>query len=161
MIKQGAAETEGDGIPDAYEMSHGLDRKNPSDAANVIAGSSGLTNFLEFAFGLSPHVNDSNPVQVDVPGSVLTKRGTPAVWYQTTTNGTDFRVIFIRRKDAADVGLVYTPQFSGDLLTWANSSVTPTVVADGGEVEAVSIDYPFFVAGQKARFFRVTVSTTH
>ncbi len=161
MIKQGAADTDGDGIPDAYEMSHGLDRKNPSDAATIIAGSSGLTNFLEFAFGLTPHVNDSSPVQVDVPGAVLTQRGTPAVWYQTTTNGTDFRVIFIRRKDAADAGLVYTPQFSGDLLTWANSSVSPTVVADGGEVEAVSIDYPFFAAGQKARFFRVAVSTTH
>ena len=100
-------------------------------------------------------------VEVDVPGSLLTKRGTPATWIQTTTNGTDFRVIFIRRKDAAEAGLVYTPEFSGDLVNWAPSNVTPTVVADGGEVEAVSINYPFFAAGRKARYFRVGVSSTH
>lgn len=97
----------------------------------------------------------------DVPGALLTKRGTPVPWYQSTTNGTDFRVIYIRRKDAAEAGLVYTPQFSGDMTNWENSTVTPTVVADGGEVEAVSIKYPFFAAGRKARFFRVGVSSTH
>ena len=160
LIKQGAADTDGDGIPDAYEMANGLDRKNPADALTS-TDADGLSNFLEFAFGLNPHVNDGRPVEVDIPNAVLTKRGTPAVWYQTITNGTDFRVIFIRRKDAGEAGLVYTPQFSGDLVNWANSSLTPTVVADGGEVEAVSLDYPLFAAGQKARYFRVALSSTH
>jgi hypothetical protein len=36
--------------------------------------------------------------------------------------------------------------------------VAPTVVADGGEVEAVSVKYPFFAAGRKARYFRVAVT---
>jgi hypothetical protein len=67
-------------------------------------------------------------------------------------------VLFVRRKDASEAGLVYTPQFSGDLLNWANSSATPTVIADGGEVELVSIRYPFFVAGRKARYFRMDIS---
>ena len=139
-------------------MANGLDRKNPADAA-ASADGAGLTNFQEFAFGLRPHVNDSAPVQVDISGAGLTKRGTPAVWYDATTNSTNFRVIFIRRKDAAEVGLVYTPQFSGDLVNWAASAVTPTVVADGGDVEAVSLDYPLFVAGKEARYVRVAVTS--
>ena len=105
-------------------------------------------------------MNDNLPVEGNVPAGLLTKRGTPVPWYQATNNGTDFRVIFIRRKDAAASGLVYTPQFSGDMATWETSSVTPTVIADGGEVELVSIKYPFFVAGRKARFFRMGINGT-
>ncbi len=160
IIKQGAADTDGDGIPDAYEIANGLSRYN-NDAQGTGGDSDGLANILEFAFGLNPNVNDSGLLEADVPGSLLTKRGTPTTWYQTTANGTDFRVIYIRRKDAAEAGLVYTPQFSGDMVTWADSAVTPTVIADGGDVEAVSIKYPFFVAGKKARFFRVGVSSNH
>ena len=160
IIKQGAADSDGDGITDAYEIANGLNRKSAADATTSL-DTDGLSNFLEFAFGLNPNVNDNGLVEVDVPGSLLTKRGTPTNWFQTTTNGTDFRVIFIRRKDAAEAGLVYTPEFSGDLVNWAPSNVTPTVVADGGEVEAVSINYPFFAAGRKARYFRVGVSSTH
>ncbi|NQX01197.1 metallophosphoesterase family protein, partial [bacterium] len=159
ITKQGAADTDGDGISDAFEIANGLSRYANDAAAS--ADSDGLSNLLEFAFGLNPNVNDSGLLEANVPGALLTKRGTPAPWYQSTTNGTDFRVIYIRRKDAAEAGLVYTPQFSGDLVTWADSTVTPTVIADGGEVEAVSINYPFFVAGRKARFFRVGVSTNH
>ena len=85
----------------------------------------------------------------------MNKRGTPAIWYDTTTNGTDFEAIFIRRKDAAEAGLIYTPQFSADLVTWTDSTATPTVVADGGEVEAARIRFPLFPAGPEARFFRM------
>ncbi len=159
MIKQGAADTDGDGISDAYEIANGLNRY-VNDAASS-SDADGLSNLLEFAFGLNPNVNDNAFAEVNVPGAVLTKRGTPAPWYQTTTNGTDFRVIYIRRKDATEAGLVYTPQFSGDMTTWVTSTTTPTVIADGGEVEAVSIKYPFFAAGKKARFFRVGISSTH
>jgi hypothetical protein len=122
------------------------------------ADGDGVPNLLEFAFGLNPTVNDSGPIIVDVPGGALTTRGQPALWNQSTRNGTDFRVLFVRRKDAASTGLTYTPQFSGDLTHWENSSVAPTVVADGGEVEAVSVKYPFFAAGRKARYFRVAVT---
>ncbi len=159
ITKQGAADTDGDGISDAYEIANGLNRY-VNDAASS-ADSDGLSNLLEFAFGLNPKVNDAGPVEADVRGALLTKRGTPIPWYQTTTNGTDFRVIFIRRKDAVEAGLNYTPQFSGDMINWETSLVTPTVIADGGEVEAVSIKYPFFAAGKKARFFRVGVSSNH
>lgn len=119
----------------------------------------GISDLFEFAFGLNPVASDAGPISVNITSGILTTRGQPAVWYQATSDGTDFRVLFIRRKDYLAAGLTYTPQFSGDMTTWVNSSATPTVVADGGEVEAVSIKYPFFAAGKKARFFRVGVSS--
>ena len=63
-----------------------------------------------------------------MPNGLLTQRGQPTPWYQTTSNGTDFRALYIRRKNAVDAGLIYTPQFSGDMLTWTNNNVTPTVI---------------------------------
>jgi hypothetical protein len=56
-------------------------------------------------------------------------------------------------------GLIYTPEFSGDMLSWTPSAVTPIVIADAGEVELVSVVYPLFVAGKEARFFRIAVSS--
>ena len=44
-------------------------------------------------------------------------------------------------------------------IRWENSTATPTVIADDGEIEAVTVPYPFFVSGLKARFFRVQVTS--
>ena len=155
ITKQGAADTDNDGISDAYEIANNLNRYG-SDA-NTGTDSDGIPNFLEFAFGLNPNVNDGGAVEADIPGGLLTKRGTPTNWFQTTSNGTDFRVLFIRRKDYLNDGLNYVPQFSGDMVTWTNSTAVPTVIATNGDVELVTIKYPLFVAGRKARFFRVAV----
>ena len=158
--KQGAADTDHDGISDAYELANGLNRY-VNDAASS-ADSDGISNFLEFAFGLNPNVNDAGPVEANVPGGLLTKRGQPAVWYQATNNGTDFRILFTRRKDYLTDGLIYTPEFSGDLISWVPSpSASSVVIATDGEIELVSIKYPLFAAGKSARFFRVGVSSTH
>jgi hypothetical protein len=129
------------------------------DAPNNTDGD-GVPDLFEFAFGLNPNLNDGGPVEADVPGQLLNKRGTPAIRYETTTNGTDFEVIFIRRKDAAEAGLVYTPQFSADLVAWTDSNGPTTVVADGGEVEAVRIRFPLFPAGPEVRFFRMGLCGT-
>lgn len=117
----------------------------------------GLNNLLEFAFGLNPRAGGNTTNNTDVQAGILVSRGTPAVYSQATPDGRDFRVVFLRRKDA--VGLVYTPQFSSELVVWENSSVTPTVIAGDREVEAVSIPYPFFVNGKKAQFFRVAITS--
>ncbi len=158
ITKQGAADTDGDGISDAYEIANGLNRY-VNDAASS-ADSDGLSNFLEFAFGLNPQINDGGNLQVNVPGAVLTKRGTPALWYQSL-NGTNFQVIFLRRKDAAETGLIYSAQFSGNLVQWETSTAPPTVVASDGEMEAVSLSFPLFVIGNEGRFFRINVRSNH
>jgi hypothetical protein len=87
---------------------------------------------------------------------VLVSRGIPTTYSQATPSGQDFRVVFLRRKDAQ--GLIYTPQFSADLVTWEDSAALPLVVATDSEMEAVTIPYPFFVNGKKAQFFRVAVT---
>ena len=157
--KQGAADSDDDGISDAYEIANGLSRYT-NDAADS-TDSDGLSNFLEFAFGLNPNVHDGGFLEADVSGGILTKRGKPSPWYHTSTSGTDFRIVYLRRKDAAEAGLVYIPQFSGNLVNWADSAATPTVIADDGEVEAVSVEYPLFPAALGAGFFRLGVRTTH
>ncbi|MGC4017345.1 MAG: Ig-like domain-containing protein [Luteolibacter sp.] len=160
IIKEGAADTDGDGIPDAYEMANGLNRY--ANDANATQDGDGVSNFLQFAFGLNPNVGgDTTPVDVNVGSHSLTKRGMPTTWYQATNNGTDFRVLFTRRKDYQEAGITYTPQFSADLVNWSGSTGTQEVVADGVDVEAVSIRYPLFVGGRKARFFRIQVSSNH
>ncbi|MES2923539.1 MAG: Ig-like domain-containing protein [Verrucomicrobiota bacterium] len=159
IIKSGEADRDRDGVSDAYEIANGLSRFNSGDAQASAGDGDGISAFLEFAFGLNPNATDGGSIVADVPNGLLSQRGQPTLWYQSTTTGTDFRALYIRRKNAVDAGLIYTPQFSGDMLTWTDSVVTPTVIADGGEVELVSVRYPFFVAGKKARFFRIAVSS--
>lgn len=156
ITKQGAADTDHDGVSDEYEIAHGMSRY--SNDATADSDSDGISNLAEYAFGTDSAHADSAPLNVNVDAGVINTRGQPTTWLKPTTSGTDFRVIFTRRKDAAANGLVYTPQFSADLTTWVNSTATPAVVADGGEIEAVSIRYPFFIDGRKPRFFRLSVS---
>ena len=115
--------------------------------------SDGLTNLLEYAFDTNPTVAQGNVISVS--GSTVT-RGAPTLRMTNTPGDVDFRVLFGRRTDAT--GLVYTVQFSGDMTTWVNSSAVPTILATDGAVQAVTVPYPFFVAGKKARFFRVVVT---
>ena len=123
------------------------------------ADSDGLKNLQEFAFGTDPTTNLSGTPVLVVNGSVLAQRGQPTVLaVKLSASSIDYRALFCRRKDWAAAGLSYTVQFSGDLATWASSSATPALVASDGEVDAVSVRYPFFVNGLKARFFRVLVS---
>lgn len=118
----------------------------------------GEVDLLEFAFGLNPFVSDSVANNTDVINGMLISRGVPTTFTRATPNGQDFRQVFVRRKNPAAVGLIYTPQFSPDLVRWQNVPTSPTVIASDGEYEAVSIPYPFFVFGEQARFSRVAVT---
>ena len=44
------------------------------------------------------------------------------------------------------------------MATWANSAAVPVVLADDGVNQIVSVPYPPFVGGKKARFFRISVT---
>lgn len=127
---------------------------NTSDAGD----SDGLVNLLEFAFGTDPNAADQVGLVID--GSV---NGVPIVNADFSGPGVAFDAIFVRRDDFGISGsLDYTAQFSGDLITWHDSTDTPTVVADStddSDYEVVSVPYPFFTPdGKKARFFRVKVT---
>src|SRR5262249_38302996 len=126
---------------------------NPNAQPTDDSDGDGVSNFMEWAFGMNPGSNDTGTLTLS--GNTVSRRGSPITPLATMPEGVDFRAAFCRRKDFATVGLTYTVQFSADLITWASSVETPSVIADDGEIEVVTVKYPFFVNGQKARFFRV------
>ena len=128
----------------------------PLSTYNTDADGDGLGNLLEYASGTDPTLANSGVISFS--GVAVTQRGLPTTWAQTIANGVDFRALFGRRKDYVAAGLTYTAQFSGDLLTWEDSVAAPTVMASDAGIDAVTVPYPFFVNGRKARFFRVQVS---
>lgn len=143
----------GDGLPDWWQVSY-FGENNPQAKPGIDADNDGLKNLQEFAFGTNPARPDSGPVQWS--GSLLQQRGLP-VPYVTSSGAFAFRAVFSRRKDYLAAGIAYSVEFSGDLVTWQTSGSTPAVLAQDEEAEVVSVPYPFFVNGKKARFFRVRV----
>jgi hypothetical protein len=57
-------DTDGDGIPDGWEVHHGLDPLNPADGGLDPDGD-GLSNLQEFFYGSDPHNHDSDGDGVD------------------------------------------------------------------------------------------------
>jgi len=57
ILKQGQADTDRDGIPDTYEMAHGLDRHNPGDATSDHEHD-GYPARAEYLFGLEADLPD-------------------------------------------------------------------------------------------------------
>ncbi|WP_309386003.1 lamin tail domain-containing protein [Cerasicoccus frondis] len=127
-----------------------------TDTAGTVNGNS-MPNLMLFAFGLDPSVNNSG-ADLILDGTTLTQRGAQIVDIEATASGTDYEMWFVRRRDAASLGLTYIVQFSYDMSSWSSSTATPTVLAIDGEVEAVSVPYPFFTPdGRKARFARIVI----
>lgn len=104
----------------------------------------GSVNLLEFAQGTLP--NNAKTGSLSYTGNVITP-GSPI------SDGVN--AVFIRRKDYLAAGLTYTVEFSPDLSTWTPSSTTPTVLADDGVNQVVSIPMP---AAQTRHFFHVSVT---
>ena len=125
----------------------GADGANPDGDGSI--------NLAEFAFGTNPNLNQSGVISVN--GATITP-GTPTVSVMNTPTGVDFRALYGRRTDYVSAGLIYKVEFSADLVTWVGSGDTPTVIADNGTMQAVTVPYPFFIDGKKARFFHVVVT---
>jgi hypothetical protein len=118
----------------------------------------GIPNLLEYAFGTNPAVGASGPMVVN--GSTLSVRGGPITMSVANgSGGVDRYAMFARRDDTAWAGLTYTVEFTADLRNWVATTAIPTVVADDGEIQAVSVPYLDVINGQPVRFFRVKVSS--
>jgi phosphodiesterase/alkaline phosphatase D-like protein/2',3'-cyclic-nucleotide 2'-phosphodiesterase (5'-nucleotidase family) len=127
------------------------------------ADSDSANNLFEFAFGTDPTSNLTGSAELIYTGTFagggsLTLPGQPLTQFEAIPNSVDFRALFVRRKDYVSAGLTYIPQFSTDLSSWHDSTVIPTVLADNGTYQVVSAPYPRFIAGRKARFFRILVN---
>jgi len=139
----------------SWAVAKGLSGPNNGPAQDY--DNDGVPNLLEYAFGTDPTVAASGTLAVN--GSTLSARGGPVTLSVTNgTGGTDRYAMFMRRDDYAFAGLIYTVEFSPDLRNWVASPATPAVVADDGEMQAVTIPYMDLIGGQPVRFFRVKVS---
>jgi hypothetical protein len=102
----------------------------------------GLSNLAEFAFGLNPTQTGSDA-------------GTRAESPPNQQEG--MRAVFRRRKDHLTAGIDYIVEFSSNLIDWTPSSEIPVFMADEGDVERVSLQFPILQNGQPGRFFRVRI----
>jgi surface-anchored protein len=134
--------------------------ENFGSAANTGSGandqdfdSDGLSNLLEFAFGLNPAASSPSALTL-APGNTLASRGVPA-W---VTSGTANHAVFLRRKDRTAAGLVYSVQISSDLDAWQTLTNTPEVVGTDGEMELVRVPIPATGEGESRQFMRVNVT---
>ena len=136
---------------------------NTADTADF--DNDGVTNLMEFAFGTDPTSNLSGSAPLQYAGTFaggggITQTGMPRIRFESVNNGVDFRALFVRRKSFAADGLTYAPQFSANLTSWQSSSATPVVLADDGTYQIISVPYPAFIGGKKAKFFRISVNIT-
>ncbi len=115
----------------------------------------GAANLLEFAFGTAP-LNAGGGTLGYVGNTVVS--GGPVVGSVTVDNVITRYALFVRRTDHAASGIAYTVSFSAGLMTWEAAAVAPTVLADDGTYQVVSVPFPATVDGSEARFFRVGVS---
>ncbi len=121
----------------------------------------GIPNFMEFAFGSDPTISSLGALQYGgtfAGNGTIIATGQPKTAFESTATGIDYRALFVRRVDYVAAGLTYTVQFSANMLSWAASVAVPSVLADDGTYQIVSVPYPPFVNGRKARFFRVQVT---
>jgi hypothetical protein len=128
---------------------------NNVSSDTMILGPNGVANLLNFAFGVNPNTGGSGMLQYAGAfggGGVISATGQPVA----RTEGTAIRALFVRRKDFISAGLIYTVQFCGDVTAWQDSPDAPTVLADDGSNQIVSVPFP---GGLSTRgFFRVRVT---
>lgn len=136
----------------AYQMqaqSQGLPTTGANTAPAEDYDGDGITNVMEVAFGTGPVTPLGGGLHYT--GNTITP-GQPVV-----ENNSGWCALFVRRKNAAALGITYTIEFSPDLDNWEAATATPTVVADDGALEVACMPYPASVAGQPPRFVRVKV----
>lgn len=143
----GPADTDGDGIPDDWELFYGLDPRSPVDADSD-QDSDGMHNLLEFAFNL-------NPVKADVAGANATS-GLPVAQLVSVPGGKVLEVNFLRRIATVGPGLDYAAAFSSGLSGW-EPGMTPTVTPVNADWERVTVR-DSAPAGSERRFVKVVIT---
>ncbi len=134
LIKQGNADSDADGIPDEYEIAHGLNRHVAADAL-LDSDGDGTKNRDEYILGLNPQMPDHY--------NLITTRDA-----QTGVVSVSFPTIAARN---------YRVWYSDDLITWntassiiAGTGSTQVWVDDGSQIPA---------ATDNRRFYQIRVTT--
>ena len=149
----------GDRLPDPWQISHfGLN--TPRAGQDDDFDADGIVNLIEFAHGTNPANLKSGVHPLRMSGGALASPGVPVIEYAPAPNVLPHRMLFIRRKDAADLNLNYLPQFSRNLSAWSNATTPVTVIADDGTYEVLSVRFPVLIGGQRSssKFFRLNLA---
>ena len=132
IIKQGAADSDGDGVADEFEIAHGMNRHDAADAV-LDADADGNDARAEYLFGLDPAQADRYP------------------WTTTRNAATGFTEVTFPTLPQR----VYRVLFSHDLLQWepasteiAGDGTTKTWTDDGTQTGGLP-------AAAQRRFYRV------
>ncbi|MEA3212710.1 MAG: hypothetical protein QOE70_5767 [Chthoniobacter sp.] len=142
---------------DAWKVANFGSTSNPSAAETADPDGDSVQNLIEFGFGMNPNTSDAGVLAWN--GVTLTAHGMPMPYLVTTSNSVDYQAVLIRRKDWATAGLTYTVQFSDDLTAWQSSTAPFSVIAEDSAYQAVSVPYPASGNGNKARFFRIVMTS--
>lgn len=137
ILKRGAADSDGDGIPDEYEMTYGLNRKDSGDAL-LDQDRDGTSNLGEFVLGLNAKLPDRYAWSISPDPAT----GGITIAFQTQA-GRNYQVLW-----------------SEDLLAWyPGSEVIPGTGVSSSWTDT-GTRTPAPPAISPARFYRVQVSVS-
>jgi hypothetical protein len=140
-------------LPDRY---HQWAAANHLEGDNALPGQDperdGFTNLQEFAFGTDPNAA-TGPLTIDGAGKVTNPKGGHIVYLRALGES---RVMFSRRRNFEAAGLIYTVQFSIDLIEWEDYQSEPVPM----ECFDLAIDVvyvPFVPLPNSRCFFRIGI----
>jgi hypothetical protein len=116
----------------------------------------GTDNLLEVGFGTSASDTAEGSGPLEYSGGTITRRGQPLVIRHPS--GPGYAGAFLRRKDAAALGLSYEPHFSADLEVWGPGTAALIVLAEDANYEIVAMPFPDFIGALPPQFFKVGVT---
>jgi hypothetical protein len=135
-------DADGDGIPNGYEQSHGLDPLNAADA-NEDSDADGFTNLQEFLAGTDPSDPDSSPFRIT--SIVRTNANVVITW--TTAGGTT-NVVQV------------TPGAGNGSYSNNFGNLSPMIGVTGVGITSTNFTDPSGATNSPARYYRVKMMTS-
>lgn len=112
------SDSDGDGMPDAWEIAHGLNPDNPADA-NTDADADGVTNLQEYLAGTNPSTGNGNAGTITISTDIANayeKEAQPARVRITRSGGTSAAIIQFTRSGTAGTSDYSTKDVNGATL---------------------------------------------
>jgi len=115
-----------------------------------------IKNLVEYASGSNPRAASRQIMSRS--GNTITSVGLPLIATVGTGDQVRLRVEFARRLN--DSSLIYTAQFSDDLVNWVDATNAPTVLSTNTNLgyEAVGVEDTVIIPARSRRFGRVKVT---